>query len=121
MVSAAVIASDGLIGKDPALVRRFVRAVTRASEFVLVHRGEVMGILRKYVPTLTDENAAINTKVLLASLDLWTDDDTVRNGLGYTSKEDWTKSIDALLALGMVKKPVGPEECYTDRFILRAR
>jgi NitT/TauT family transport system substrate-binding protein len=121
MVSAAVIASDGLIGKDPALVQRFVRAVTRASDFVLGRRGEVMGMLRKHVPTLTDENIDINTKVLLASLDLWTDDDTARNGLGFTSKEDWVKSIDALMSLGMVKKRVGPEECYTDRFILRPR
>jgi NitT/TauT family transport system substrate-binding protein len=119
MVSAAVIASDALIGKDPELVRRFVRAVTRASEHVLDRRGEVVDMLRKHVPTLTDENVAINTKVLLASLDLWTDGDTEKNGLGYTSNEDWGKSIAALKALGMLKTPVRPEECYTDRFIAR--
>jgi NitT/TauT family transport system substrate-binding protein len=121
MVSAAIITSDGLIEKDPVLVERFVRAVTRASEYVLAHRGEVMGLLRKHVPTLTGENIAINTKVLLASLDLWTDDDTERNGLGYTSKEDWEKSIRALAVLGMLKTRVSPEECYTDRFILGAK
>jgi hypothetical protein len=73
------------------------------------------------VPTLTDENLAINTKVLLASLDLWTDDDTAKNGLGYTSNEDWQKSIAALTSLGMLKKRVRPEECYTDRFIVPPR
>jgi putative riboflavin transport system substrate-binding protein len=121
MVSAAVIASESLIGKDPELVRRFVRAVTRAGEYVLDRRGEVVGTLRKHVPTLTDEKLAINTKVLLASLDLWTDDDTAKNGLGYTSSEDWQKSIAALAALGMLKKQVRPEECYTDRFIVPPR
>jgi NitT/TauT family transport system substrate-binding protein len=119
MVSAAVIASDALVGKDPELVRRFVRAVTRASEYVLDRREEVVGMLRKYVPTLTDDNLAVNTKVLLASLDLWTDDDTEANGLGYTSNDDWAKSISALAALGMLKARVGPEDCYTDRFIVR--
>jgi NitT/TauT family transport system substrate-binding protein len=121
MVSAAVIASDRLIGKDPALVGRFVKAVTRASDFVLGQRGEVMSVIRKHVPTLTDENIAVNTKVLLASIALWTDVDTGRNGLGYTSKEDWEESIDALMALGMLKTRVGSEECYTDRFIVRPR
>jgi NitT/TauT family transport system substrate-binding protein len=121
MVSAAVITSDGLIKNDPALVQRFVRAVTKASGYVLRNRGEVMGMLRRHVPTLSDENIAINTKVLMASLELWTDEDTGRNGLGYTSKEDWEKSIEALIGLGMATKRVRPEDCYTDRFIARER
>jgi NitT/TauT family transport system substrate-binding protein len=121
MVSAAIIVSDGLVGSDPGLVERFARAVTRASEHVLARREEAMGMLRRYVPTLTDENLAINTKVLLASLDLWTDGDTGKHGLGYTSREDWQKSIDALAALGVLKSRVRPEDCYTDRFIPRGR
>jgi nuclear transport factor 2 (NTF2) superfamily protein len=77
-----------------------------------------MGMLKKHVPTLTDENAGINTKVLLASLELWTDEDTERNGLGYTSDRDWEESIDALLSLGIVKKRLKPGDCFTGRFIL---
>ena len=119
MVSAAVIVSDALIGKNPDLVEWFVRAVTNASAYVLANRSAVMGMLKKHVPTLTDENAGINTKVLLASLELWTDEDTERHGLGYTSDRDWEESIETLLSLGIVKKRLKPGDCFTGRFILK--
>jgi len=64
MVSAAVITSDSLIKSRPDLVQRFVRAVVRGSEFALNSPDQVMGLLRKSIPTLSDENLDINKKVL---------------------------------------------------------
>ncbi len=117
MVSAAIITSDTRIQSNPDLVLRFVRAVVRGSEFALNNRGQVMDLLRKSIPTLTDENLDINKKVLIESMKLWRDKDIEGNRLGYTTREDWQKSIDQLFQLGLVKKKIRPEECYTDRFL----
>ncbi len=117
MVSAAIITRDSLIKSNPDLVRRFVRAVVRASEFALNNKDQVMELLKKSIPTLTDKNLDINKKVLMESMKLWQDTDIEDNGLGYTTREDWQKSIDQLLQLGLVKKKIRPEECYTDRFL----
>ncbi len=117
MVSAAIITSDSLIRSHPDLVRRFVRAVVRASEYALNNKDQVMELLRKSIPTLTDENLDINKKVLMESMKLWQDTDIEGNGLGYTTREDWQKSIDQLLQLGLIRKKIRPEECYTDRFL----
>lgn len=117
MVSAAIIARDDLIQSHPDRVRRFVRAVVRASEFALNNRDTVMDLLGKSIPTLTEENRDINQKVLLESMKLWRDSDIEGNGLGYTTTADWLKSIDQLYKLGIIKKRVSPEDCYTDRFL----
>jgi NitT/TauT family transport system substrate-binding protein len=117
MVSAAIITGERLAERRPDLVRRFVRAVTRAGEFTLSHREEVMPLLRKHVPTLTEKNMEINRRVLIASLDLWVDEDIERYGLGYTTREDWRRAIDALHELGMIEKRPTPEECFTNGFL----
>ena len=117
MASAAIITSDSLIRSHPDLIRRFVRAVVRASEFALNNRDQVMGLLRKSVPTLTEENLGINEKVLMESMKLWQDRDIENNGLGYTTSDDWQKSIDQLYQLGLIQKRINPGDCYTDRFL----
>jgi NitT/TauT family transport system substrate-binding protein len=117
MVSASIITGDRLIEKRPDLVRRFVRAVTRASEFTLSNPELVMPLLKKHVPTLTEKNMDINLKVLFASLDLWVDEDIERHGLGYTSREDWLQAIEVLHELGMISGKPSPEECFTNDFL----
>jgi NitT/TauT family transport system substrate-binding protein len=121
MVSAAIITGERLIKQDPDLVRRFIRAVSRASVYALENRERVLPMLKKHVPTLSKENIEINRKVLLASMKLWVDDDIERNGPGYTSLEDWRCSIETMLALGLIEKRVDPEECYTNEFIVTGR
>ena len=118
MVSAAVIAGERLIKKDPDLVRRFVLAVSRASRYALRNRESTIDLLKKHVPTLTDENIDINRKVLYESMKLWVDSDIEKHGMGYTSKEDWEKSVDTMLTLGLIEARVEPEGCYTNEFIV---
>jgi NitT/TauT family transport system substrate-binding protein len=69
MVSAAIITGEGLMKSRPDLVRRFVRAVTRAGEFIIDNRDQVMPLLKKYVPTLTQQNMTSTARY--SSL-LWT-------------------------------------------------
>jgi NitT/TauT family transport system substrate-binding protein len=117
MVSASIITGDRLMEKRPDLVRRFVRAVTRASEFTLSNRDQVIPLLRKHVPTITEKNMEINRRVLFASLELWVDEDIERHGLGYTTREDWLQSIEVLHELGMISGKPAPEECFTNAFL----
>jgi len=119
MVSASIIVGERLIQEQPDRVRRFIRAVTRAGEFILENREEVMPLLRKHVPTLTEKNMDINRRVLYASLDLWVDEDIERHGLGFTTREDWEQAIDVLYELGMIGKKPTPEECFTNEYLMK--
>lgn len=117
MVSAAIIAGDKLLEDRPELARKFVRAVRRASEYALKNRDRIFGIIRGSIPTLTDENLDINRKVLLASMELWVDADIERRGPGYTTREDWEQSIEVLHSMGLIKRRISPEECFTNEFL----
>ena len=117
MVSASVIVGEKLLRERPDLVHRFIRAVTRASAYILENREEVLPLLKPHVPTLTEKNIDINRKVLLASLDLWVDDDLERHGLGYTTEDDWRQAIDTLFSLGLIERRISPEECFTNQFL----
>lgn len=117
MASAAIIASDTQVHKNPELVRRFIRAVVRAGNYVLDNRENVIFLLKKYIPTLSDKNIDINKKVLSASLDLWKDEDIEKYGLGYTTKGDWEMSINVMYSLGLIKRRIDPDECFTNEFI----
>jgi hypothetical protein len=52
---------------------------------------------------------------------LWVDDDIEKHGLGYTSKEDWERSIEMMRSLGLIEKEIDPEGCYTNEFIVTNR
>jgi NitT/TauT family transport system substrate-binding protein len=121
MVSASIIAGESLIRNDPELVKRFVRAVSRASEYALEDPDSALRLMRKHIPTLTEANMEINRKVLLSSMALWVDDDIEKHVLGYTSKEDWERSIEMMRSLGLIEKEIDPEGCYTNEFIVTNR
>lgn len=117
IVSAVIVTGDKMIQRQPALVRGFIRAVKRASEYIYNKNGNVMDILKKYIPTLTVNNIELNRRVLKASMDLWIDDDVKKHGFGYTTLSDWQRSIDALFRIGAIKSRVTPQECYTNEFL----
>jgi NitT/TauT family transport system substrate-binding protein len=117
MVSAAVITGEKLIHRNPETIRKFVRAVIRASTFALQNREQVIPLLRRYIPTLTEKNLDINRSVLFASMGLWVDQDIEKFGLGYTTPDDWSQSIDVLYSLGMIENRMRPEECFTNAFL----
>ena len=121
MVSAAIIAGERIIREDPELVKRFVRAVSRASVYAIENPDEALLLMRKHIPTLTDANMGINRKVLMASMELWVDADIERHGLGYTSEADWELSIETMRALGLIERTIAPGECYTNEFIVKNR
>ena len=98
-------------------MQRFIRAVTRASAYIIENRDEVLSLLKPHVPTLTEKNIDINRKVLLASLDLWVDEDIERYGLGYTTEDDWRQAIDTLFSLGLIERRISPGECFTNQFL----
>jgi NitT/TauT family transport system substrate-binding protein len=121
MASAAIITADSLIQEDPDLVRRFVRAVTEAGYYILENKDEVLPKLQKYIPTLSKETMPINRKVLLASLELWVDEDIRCQGLGYTTRSDWESSIETMHTLGLIQSKIPADDCFTNRFIVKTK
>ena len=101
----------------PELIERFIRAVTKAGNYVLNNKEEVIYLLKKYIPTLSAGNLEINKKVLSASIDLWIDEDIETYGLGYTTMEDWRRSIDKMYSLGLIGRRIDAEQCFTNEFI----
>ena len=119
MVSAVIVTGDKEIRQKPKTIKEFIKAVKLASEYIYRKNGDVMDILKKYIPTLSSSNLDINRKVLNESIKLWIDDDVKKYGFGYTSREDWEKSIQTLFDIGVINHRIKPEECYTDKFLHR--
>jgi len=117
MVSAVIVTGDRIIKDRPETVGKFIRAVKLASDYIYKNNGDVMDILKKYIPTLSAKNMDINRKVLKESLKLWVDEDVKKYGFGYTSKSDWEKSIQTLMEIGVIERRINPDDCYTDDFL----
>ncbi|MFW6137983.1 MAG: ABC transporter substrate-binding protein [Spirochaetota bacterium] len=117
MVSAAVITGERMIREQPGLVSRFVKAIQKASRDALENKNQVIYQIKEYIPTLGQENLPVNQKVLMASMELWVDRDIKQYTLGYTTREDWQKSIQTMYRLGFIESKPAPEECFTNEFI----
>jgi len=117
MVSAVIVTSDRKIRENPDTVKKFVKAVKFASEYIYKNNGGVMNILKKYIPTLSERNIKMNQNVLNESMKLWIDEDVKKHGFGYTSFKDWEESIEILKEINLLKDNVNAYDCYTDRFL----
>jgi hypothetical protein len=59
--------------------------------------------------------------VLLASLELWVDEDIRFQGLGYTTRSDWESSIETMHTLGLIQSKIPADDCFTNRFIVKTK
>lgn len=99
------IGNDAFIAQNPDKVRAFMRAVKRATDFVLQHPEEAWALFIDFKPVL---NTAVNRKIFERSFPYLSND--LKN-----VKRDWTKVTNYGKRLGVLDADFVPN--YTNEFL----
>jgi NitT/TauT family transport system substrate-binding protein len=113
--SNGLVTNEATLAQKPDLVRRMVRALSKAIQYTLDHPDEAFAITLKYVPEAGGDNEAANRAVFDAVLDYW--QPLPDRKLGETTAEEWAAAAALLPRIGLVEKTVPSEELYTNEFL----
>jgi ABC-type nitrate/sulfonate/bicarbonate transport system substrate-binding protein len=108
------IGSRDSLQKDPEAIERFVRAALRGIAYAAEHPDEALDIVMKYAPqeNRDQQRFMLTTELARAKTEL-----TEKNGYGWQSREQWQALADALVAFGVIEKPVDISQVFTARFL----
>jgi ABC-type nitrate/sulfonate/bicarbonate transport system substrate-binding protein len=108
------IGSRDSLQKDPEAIERFVRAALRGIAYAAEHPDEALDIVMKYAPqeNRDQQRFMLTTELARAKTEL-----TEKNGYGWQSREQWQALADALVAFGVIEKPVDISQVFTSQFL----
>ncbi|MBO9326461.1 MAG: hypothetical protein J7463_14145, partial [Roseiflexus sp.] len=112
--------SEQLIGSDPDVVRRFVRATLRAMAEVIADPETAFTNALDYIPELKSADQPtrdLQRAVLQATLDYWQSDKTKTEGLGFCNEENWRETHTFLRESGLLTTDVDVTKAFTNQFI----
>lgn len=114
LVSNGLIVGNKLLEEEPELVQKVVRATLHGLMDTIANPDEAFEISRQMVPEMTDEDAPIQRQVLDASIELWRTDTP-----GLSSLESWQKSIDFMVASGLLGADanLSADSLFTNKFV----
>jgi len=98
MVGASFISSRAIIAKRSDALARFYRATKKAMAWTMDHRDEAFRIALQTVGNVKSEEEPLFRKRLDATCELFPHP----KGYGYLDRARWEKSIEELVALGLV-------------------
>lgn len=112
LASNGVITNEKTIAENPALVRRFNRAVLRGLEETLADPAAAFNISKKYVEGLQESDWSIQWQILNKSIEYWK-----AENLGEANPQGWENMQKVLLAMGMLKEPIDLTKAYSNDFL----
>jgi NitT/TauT family transport system substrate-binding protein len=112
LVSNGLVVGEKLVGNDPDMVQRMVRASLRGLKDTNENSDEAFKIVRQVIPEMTDEKATTQRKVLEDSIKLWQNDQ-----LGLSSEAAWRESVEFMAKTGLLQKEVSVETLFTNKFV----
>jgi len=105
-----LIARPETVNKDPDLVRRMVRALTRANQWAIKNGAEqVAGALKPFMAKTPPELLLTGAAAVLPAL----------NSDGRTSERSFQVTQDILEQAGILKKRAPYDELVTNEFLTR--
>ena len=108
-----IIASDDVIEKDPALVRKFVQASIKGMMYAMDHPEEAVAALVKKVPEVTQQSMLDGYLVTKAT---WTEA-LRKTGVGVMTPERVRISMDSVVSSLGLEKPKSIDIFYTSKFV----
>jgi NitT/TauT family transport system substrate-binding protein len=115
LASNGILTNETVLGENPDLVRRMVRAVQKGLADVIADPEEAFEVCLRQVDGLAGlsaEEQAIQKKVLLSSIEFWKADP-----LGYSDPQSWENMQSVLLDMGLVTAELDLEKAFTNEFI----
>jgi NitT/TauT family transport system substrate-binding protein len=112
--STALLVNEDLIKKNPDLVKRFTRAFVEGWKYSLSHEKEALDAFLKDNPTVDPKYSALKLPEVLK---LTQSEDTDKNGLGHSSRENWEAMQKALVEMGIMPSPIDVSKVFTNQFL----
>ncbi|MGI8826578.1 MAG: ABC transporter substrate-binding protein [Chloroflexota bacterium] len=118
LVGPGVVVGNGLIARDPRLVRRFTQATLRGLAYAIAHPATAFAAARRVhgLSSLGGRDVGDQYAVLRQSIDFWHSMSTRMHGLGYADPRQWRQSIRLLRAVGQVQHHLIVPNVVTNRF-----
>lgn len=110
-----VFATDAMIEKNPDLVRRYLRAVTKGVRFVLDHPEEAEKLVAEY-PGQVDTPEKVAWQ-LRTQRHLFESADTHENGLLWMNPDVWAGMVTFYKEAGEIPREIPVEEVMTNAFL----
>jgi ABC-type nitrate/sulfonate/bicarbonate transport system substrate-binding protein len=105
---------EALLGSDPDLLTRFLKAAMHGVEFARDHPDQATDIVMQFAP---QEDREHQRAMLEVELDMANGPLTATRGLGFASHDQWQAFHDSLLAFGGLKNATDVDKAYTDRLL----
>ena len=112
--STALLTNQDLIKKNPDMVRRFTRAFLEGWQYSLKHPQEALAAFLKDNPIVDPKYSALK---LPAVLKITQTPDTIKNGIGHSTKANWEAMQKALLEMKIMDHPVDVTKVFTNAFL----
>ena len=112
--SSGLVTNEEMIKKNPDLVRRFTRAFIKGWTYAVAHEEETLETFLKDNPTADPKYSKMKLPEVLK---LTRTPETQKNGIGYSSKEQWEAMQKALLDMGIMDKSVNVADVFTTQFL----
>lgn len=117
LVSNGIITNEEHLAANPEQVGALVRATMRGLRDAVNGPEAALDASLKYVPEAGGPNREGSLAVLRASVDLWRNELSRTNGLGYTDPAAWAATRDFLRRAGSPGEDVDLQGAYTNRFV----
>jgi NitT/TauT family transport system substrate-binding protein len=111
-----IVTTQKLLAEKPDAVARFVRASMEGWKSYLATPGPGNELIKKDNPNMQDDQIAYGI-AKLKEYELVTGGDAAKMGIGIITDERWKKTMDYMVAQGLLKADVDLRKAYTTRFV----
>jgi NitT/TauT family transport system substrate-binding protein len=113
IVANGLVTNEKTIKNRPELVEGFTRAFLRGLRATIDNPEEAYKLTKLYVETLGDD--PVQMGVLKASIALWKTEPLT--DLGRLNPADWKLTMDTLIKMKVLEKPIELDKAYTNKFL----
>jgi NitT/TauT family transport system substrate-binding protein len=112
LAANGIVTNETVIAQNPALVRGFLRALTRGISDTFRNPVEAYNISEKFVENLTEADRFVQYQVLTTSIEMWR-----APRIGFSERAAWENMQTVLLAMGMYSSPLDIDRAFTNEFL----
>ncbi|MBX6342864.1 MAG: ABC transporter substrate-binding protein [Thermomicrobiaceae bacterium] len=110
-----LVASDSTIEKQPELVQKFVRAITKGYQAAMADHKAALDVLVKEYPETDRKMEEVGIERLAP---LWT---AGAPAFGWMDAQRWQRYEQWMEQRKLLDKPVDPNSAFTDQFIVKSK
>ena len=109
-----LICNSTSMEQSPALVKAFLRAIRRSMQATIKDPGAGIDAVVREVEAA---DAVLEGKTLSRAMTFWSNSETDAYGLGWQTQERWQRTIEVTRKLGLLEKPLRPDQVFTNAFL----